>query len=126
MSNERASSARENRERSISAPAPQSRYFEVEGLKLHYLDWGGDETQRTFVLLHGGGAHVHWWDSVAPMLAEHGRVYALDFRGHGRSQWANPPVYGPASYFQDAQAFIGHLNAKVVLVGHSMGGAVSQ
>ena len=68
---------------------PTHRYLEVEGRKLHYLDWGGDPDKRTFVLLHGGAAHAHWWDGVAPMLTPYGRVLALDFRGHGRSQWAD-------------------------------------
>ena len=67
---------------------PTHRYVEVEGLKLHYLDWGGDPDKHTFVLLHGGAAHAHWWDGVAPLLTPYGRVIALDFRGHGRSQWA--------------------------------------
>ena len=74
---------------------PTHRYVEVEGLKLHYLDWGGDPDKHTFVLLHGGAAHVHWWDGVAPLLTPYGRVIALDFRGHGRSQWAPQGNYGP-------------------------------
>jgi len=73
-------------------PEPTSRFIEVQGIKLHYLDWGGDPGKHTFLLLHGGAAHVHWWDAVAPLLVPHGRVIALDFRGHGRSEWANPPT----------------------------------
>jgi pimeloyl-ACP methyl ester carboxylesterase len=105
---------------------PTHRHVEVEGLKLHYLDWGGDSDKRTFVLLHGGAAHAHWWDSVAPMLTPHGRVLALDFRGHGRSQWAVPPHYGPPAYLNDVRGLIESLGTRVVLVGHSMGGAVAQ
>jgi pimeloyl-ACP methyl ester carboxylesterase len=105
---------------------PTHRYFEVEGLKLHYLDWGGAQEKHTFVLLHGGGAHVHWWDSVAPLLTPYGRVVALDFRGHGRSQWSVPPSYGPPAYMNDARGLIDSLGTRVILVGHSMGGAVAQ
>ena len=57
---------------------PTHRYVEVAGLKLHYLDRGGDSDKRTFVLLHGGAAHAHWWDGVAPLLTPYGRVLALD------------------------------------------------
>ena len=37
------------------AAEPTNSFFDHQGLKLHYLDWGGDPTPRTFVLLHGGG-----------------------------------------------------------------------
>jgi pimeloyl-ACP methyl ester carboxylesterase len=105
---------------------PTHRYVEVEGLKLHYLDWGGDPDKHTFVLLHGGAAHVHWWDGVAPFLTPYGRVIALDFRGHGRSQWAPQGNYGPPAYLKDVHGLIESLGTRVILVGHSMGGAVAQ
>jgi pimeloyl-ACP methyl ester carboxylesterase len=105
---------------------PTNSFFDHEDLKLHYLDWGGDPRRRTFVLLHGGGAHAHWWDYVAPELVAHGHVVALDFRGHGRSTWSSNADYGPPSYIHDVRALIDHLGTKVVLVGHSMGGAVAQ
>jgi len=105
---------------------PTHRYCEIDGLKLHYLDWGGDADKHTFVLLHGGAAHVHWWDGVAPLLTPYGRVLALDFRGHGRSQWATSGVYGPPAYVEDVRGLIEHLGTRVILVGHSMGGAVAQ
>jgi pimeloyl-ACP methyl ester carboxylesterase len=105
---------------------PTSRYLEVDRLKLHYVDWGGDPRRRTFVLLHGGAANAHWWDFVAPLLTPYGRVVALDFRGHGRSGWARPPHYGPEAYLHDTCGLIEALGTRVVLVGHSMGGAVAQ
>ncbi len=115
-----------NSKRLPSIAEPTHRYVEVEGLKLHYLDWGGDPDKRTFVLLHGGAAHVHWWDGVAPLLTPYGRVLALDFRGHGRSQWAKDGMYGPPSYLKDVRGLIESLGTRVILVGHSMGGAVAQ
>ncbi|HXW84678.1 MAG TPA: alpha/beta hydrolase [Candidatus Binataceae bacterium] len=105
---------------------PTSRYLELEGLKLHYLDWGGDSRQHTFLLLHGGSAHAHWWDHVAPLLVEQGRVLALDFRGHGGSDWVRPANYGIQIYVEDVRAMIDHLGTRVILGGHSMGGEVAQ
>lgn len=104
---------------------PTSKYAQINGLKIHYFDWGGDARQRTFVLCHGGSAHAHWWDYVAPELVEHGRVIALDLRGHGRSQWAD--AYGPGNHIGDLKSFLrDHLGQPVVLVGHSMGGEIAQ
>jgi pimeloyl-ACP methyl ester carboxylesterase len=108
----------------IAGAKPTSNFVEVNGLKLHYLDWGGDRT-RTIVLCHGGSAHAHWWDYLAPLLRSYGRVIALDLRGHGRSQWA--PSYGPAAHIGDLKAFLrDHMPTPVLLVGHSMGGEISQ
>jgi pimeloyl-ACP methyl ester carboxylesterase len=106
---------------------PINHFVEINGLKLHYLDWGGDSGKHTLLLVHGGSAHAHWWDYVAPRLAPYGHVIALDFRGHGRSQWADPPNYGLEVYLQELVGFISqHLQTRVVLVGHSMGGHVAQ
>lgn len=105
---------------------PTSRFVAINGLKLHYLDWGGDAARHTIVLVHGGTAHVHWWDGVAPRLIAYGRVVAFDFRGHGRSEWPRPAHYGPAAHLADLREFIArHLQTPVVLVGHSMGGELS-
>src|SRR5712692_2957355 len=113
-------------EPAVTADAePTSHYVRLGGIKLHYLDWGGDSS-RLLILLHGGSAHAHWWDEAAPMLTCFAHVIALDFRGHGMSEWAQPADYGPGAYLEDVVALAGHLGRKPVLVGHSMGGAVAQ
>lgn len=104
---------------------PASNFLNLNGYRLHYADWGGDPARATFLLLHGGAANVHWWDYVAPQLVGAGRVLALDFRGHGESQWAQPSEYGPRGYVADTEAFIRSLDTPVILVGHSMGGMVA-
>lgn len=109
----------------IAEAEPTSQFAEIDGLKLHYLDWGGNHAARTIVLCHGGSAHAHWWDYLAPLLKPYGRVIALDFRGHGRSQWATS--YGPAGHIADLKVFLReHMPTPVLLVGHSMGGEISQ
>jgi esterase len=108
----------------IAEAKPTSQFAEINGLKLHYLDWGGD-SGRTIVLCHGGSAHAQWWDYLAPLLRPNGRVIALDFRGHGRSQWAQ--TYGPAAHISDLKSFLrDHIRTRVLLIGHSMGGEISQ
>jgi pimeloyl-ACP methyl ester carboxylesterase len=63
---------------------------------------------------------------VAPRLAGHFRVLALDFPGHGLSQRPRPPRYRMEDFVRAVVGFadglgIGHLD----LVGHSMGGKVA-
>ena len=125
-------------EAAIAEPRPTSAFARVNGLLLHYLDWGARHaagghshhhrlkpaSTLTILLCHGGSAHCHWWDEVAPQLTEYGRVLALDFRGHGRSQWASQ--YGLAAHLDDLTTFVrDYLCKRVVLVGHSMGGEIA-
>ena len=104
---------------------PRDGFVSVNGLRLHYLQWG-DERQQPLLLLHGGSAHAHWWDFfVTPFTAAY-RVLALDLRGHGDSQWAEPPAYEIAAYAADVSGFIDTLAlTNVVLAGHSLGGLVA-
>lgn len=100
----------------------QDKFITVNNLRLHYLDWGADG-KPPFIMLHGGSAYAHWWDFVAPAFAEDFHVIALDQRGHGESQHADPPAYSTRHYLADLQAFINTLGlSKPVLMGHSMGG----
>lgn len=100
----------------------QDRFVTVNGLRLHYLDWG-TEGKPPFIMLHGGSAYAHWWDLVAPAFADDFHVLALDQRGHGDSQHVAPPAYATRHYLADLRAFIGTLGLhRPVLMGHSMGG----
>lgn len=97
----------------------------VGDLRLHYAAWG-PKGGPPLILLHGGAANSHWWDWVAPHLAGTFRVLALDFPGHGKSEWPRPPRYRMEDLvravlgFADGQG-LGHLD----LVGHSMGGKIA-
>jgi len=110
---------------SIQQTPPTDHFITLNGLRLHYVDWGGDAARDTLLLLHGGAANTHWWDYVAPHLTELGRVLALDFRGHGRSQWTSLEHYGPRGYVEDTEALIDQLGTRVILGGHSMGAMVA-
>ena len=111
-------------------PAPYvSRFVEVAGLKLHYLEYGSDPdpaSKPVMLCLHGGAAHAHWFDFIAGAFTTDYRVLALDQRGHGDSAWADPPDYRYARYAADLAEFAGKLDLRdFVLVGHSMGGTVA-
>lgn len=64
------------------------------------------------------------WDPVAPVLARSRRVYALDLRGHGRSDW--PGDYSLELMRADVLRFLDTLGlGRVDLIGHSLGGIVA-
>lgn len=94
-----------------------------DGVSLHALHRGraGDPI---VVLLHGGGANVHWWDHIAAPLASHYHVVALDFRGHGDSEY--PEALKVGAFNDDLEALCDHLGtSELVLVGASMGAHVA-
>ncbi len=100
---------------------PRDRFVTVNGLRLRYRDWGG--SGQPCLALHGAAAHAHWWDPVAPRLAPRLRVLALDWRGHGRSEWPRPPRYRTEDFVADLVGVVERLRLdRVVVAGHSMGG----
>ena len=95
--------------------------FIANGLTLNCIDHGG-EGKRPLLFLHGGSAHAHWWDFVAPAFVEDFHVLALDQRGHGESDWADEWAYGSRHYVSDLDQVIdGWGFGAPILVGHSMG-----
>jgi pimeloyl-ACP methyl ester carboxylesterase len=93
------------------------------GLHLNAMHWGNEDAPK-LVLLHGGGANVFWWEHLAPSLAEHFHVVALDFRGHGDSEF--PDTLEAGAFQGDLESLLEHIGSReVILVGHSMGGHVA-
>jgi pimeloyl-ACP methyl ester carboxylesterase len=90
---------------------------------VHYVDFGG--RGRALVLVHGlGGSHANWL-AVAPRLADHGRVLAIDLAGHGRTL-----SLGRGAQVEANRQLLGRFIDDVVgepaiLVGNSMGGYIS-
>ena len=103
----------------------ENRFVEVNGVRLHYLDYG--TAGRTPMLcLHGGAVNAHWFDFVAPGFTADYHMRSLDQRGHGDSAWAEPPDYSYARYAADLAELVEKLDLRdFVLMGHSMGGLVS-
>ncbi len=101
----------------------KEKYVGVNGLQFHFRDWGG----RGFpmLLLHGLASHCGIWDLVAPILARHARVVALDLRGHGGS--AKPDHgYDFDTVAGDVIRFCRIVGLRNPLVaGHSWGGNVA-
>ncbi|MFB8118009.1 alpha/beta fold hydrolase [Streptomyces sp. NPDC055962] len=93
------------------------------GIRLAYRTWG-DPSAPPVVLAHGRGGSSLDWAGVAGQLAARHRVYALDFRGHGLSDW--PGRYSFEFFRDDLHAFLEARNLSgATVIGHSMGGAAA-
>jgi pimeloyl-ACP methyl ester carboxylesterase len=101
------------------------RSVRVNGITLHYLDWGPADAPPV-VLLHGITGHARVWDHLAERLVPGRRLLALDQRGHGDSDPAPDDDYRVATMADDVAAFAGSLELhRFALLGHSMGGRIA-
>jgi pimeloyl-ACP methyl ester carboxylesterase len=105
--------------------AARSVVVEANGLRQRVVVWGRDG-DPTVVLVHGNGAHAHWWAPLVPSLVPGWRVVAPDLRGPGESAWPEPPAYGVGDFDADLAAVVAALApGSIALVGHSMGGRIA-
>lgn len=94
-----------------------------DGVRLRVRAWGRGDAPLV-VLLHGGGANGAWWLPIAPALAERFHAVALDFRGHGDSEFPEERFVG--AFHRDLEALVAHLGpASLSLVGHSLGAHIA-
>jgi pimeloyl-ACP methyl ester carboxylesterase len=99
-------------------------FVHANGLRLHYLDYGG--SGRPIICSHGVTGHAWVWAGVADALSHSGRVIATDLRGFGDSQWSANEAYTTDDHAADLDAIISSLGVdEVDLVGSSWGGLVS-
>jgi pimeloyl-ACP methyl ester carboxylesterase len=103
--------------------ASRDRLITANRLTHHLLEWG-DEEKPPVLLLHGYLEHAHVWDWAAPRIAAAGyHVCALDWPGHGDSEWVGPGgYYHFADYVAVLAGVIRGIGGSAALVGHSMGG----
>lgn len=101
---------------------PEDKQVKVNGLNLHYLEWG-DPGKPTILMLHGIQQQAHSWDFISLPLSVDYRIIAVDQRGHGDSDWSPNGDYSTDAYVGDVQGLVSTLALKDFhLIGHSMGG----
>lgn len=107
----------------MPATTTSSRFATVGGVRMHYLDFGGSGAPLLFV--HGGRDHAHTWDFIAPAFTDSHRVFAVDLRGHGDSDWVSGGLYTALEHVVDLAGLGALLSSEPLrLVGHSFGSAV--
>ncbi len=96
---------------------------EVDQATIAYRVWG-EGSEGSVVLLHGGAAHSHWWDHIAPLLAANRQVIAFDLSGHGDSDHRDS--YSVDGWAAEAIAIARLASSRApILIGHSLGGVVA-
>ncbi len=100
----------------------QEREVRSGKLNLYYTEWGNrDSVRRPLVMVHGLNVQSHTWDPIASDMALDRKVYCLDLRGHGRSDWSQDG-YRTEQFSGDVRALIESLQLHDFdLLGHSLG-----
>jgi lysophospholipase len=104
----------------------------VGGLRLQFRVWEPPAPRAAVVIVHGQGEHAGRYAPTAAALAQAGFAsYALDLRGHGRSEGRRGHVRAFDHYLQDLDRFrtevagLAGADVPLFLLGHSMGGLVA-
>jgi non-heme chloroperoxidase len=108
---------------SLAAAAPlpaKDGFVNANGIKLHYVDWGG--TGDTILLLPGFNDSAHIYDSFAPRFTDRFHVIGLTRRGVGESDKPKGG-YDASTRVEDIRQSLDALAiSRVILIGHSMAG----
>ena len=101
-------------------------------IELYYQSWHPVLPPRAvLVIVHGLGAHSGIFKQLAEFLCDRQiTVYALDLRGHGRSEGQRGHINSWSEFRQDLNAFIQLVSTKeptlpLYLLGQSLGGTIS-
>lgn len=105
----------------------ETHFVDCEGAQIHYQTWG-DRAKPGLLLVHGNGAHAHWWDFIAPYLTDDYHVVAMTFSGMGDSSWRESYVMDTFAKEQlavcEAAGLFAHAE-KPIIIAHSFGGFVT-
>jgi acylglycerol lipase len=109
-----------------------SSYFSSpDGLKIFYQKWLSNHVKGVVVIAHGLGEHSDRYQHLLDQMAGHNiSFYALDHRGHGRSEGKRGHVSSFNDYVNDLDILIQmardeNPNLPLLLLGHSMGGVIA-
>lgn len=104
-----------------------SHCISVDGADIWYQQWGIPDNPG-LLLVHGNGAHSHWYDFIAPAFADEFNVVAIDLSGMGDSDWRDEYSLEQFSseqiaVMQDSGMFDHAI--KPIIAAHSFGGIIS-
>jgi len=104
---------------------PKSMRMSVNGLDLHYLDWGNVGAPPV-VCVHGYTSSAEPFNALARHFHDRFHIVAPDVRGHGESAWSPDGAYQYRDQVADLAGLVDQLGlARFTLIGTSMGGIIA-
>src|SRR5262249_48748695 len=104
---------------------PRSKPRRVNGLALHYIEWGKADAPP-IVCVHGYTGSADAFNALARHVQDRFHILAPDVRGHGESAWSPAGAYRYEDQASDLAEFAKRLELdKFVLIGTSMGGIIA-
>ena len=104
----------------MNSSCPKSDFVNINGIRLHYLDWGGEGS--TLIFLTGMGSSAYIYNNFARRFTHKFHVLALTRRGHGDSDYPETG-YDADTLTEDIRQFMDRLHIeKASLAGHSLAG----
>ncbi|MGC4003323.1 MAG: alpha/beta fold hydrolase [Pirellulales bacterium] len=105
----------------------ESRWWTVEGQRIHYVDEGPRDAERpTLVLSHGNPTWSFYWRELIAAFSVHYRVVSIDHLGCGLSEKPADGPYRLADRVRHLSGLIRWLRLRdVTLIGHDWGGAIA-
>lgn len=101
------------------------------GVEIFFQKWVVQKAKAVLILVHGIGEHSGRYGNLLKSLAgKNISVFALDHRGHGRSEGKRGHIDSFMDYIYDLKLFTEFVKEEnrglpVVLYGHSMGGVIA-
>jgi len=96
----------------------KSNFVNVNGIRLHSLDWGGSGPALVFI--PGWGCTPHLFGRFAPRFTGSFHVLGITRRGHGDSDYPDSG-YDPDTLAEDLRQFLDSQGIdRVILAGHSL------
>ena len=110
----------------------EGKFKGYKGLNLYYQCWLPEDKPKAVLLVaHGLAEHSGRYKNLVDYFVPKGyAVYALDHRGHGKSEGTRSYVDSFNDYLTDLKTFFDmvrkeHKNTKIFLFGHSLGGTIA-
>ena len=111
----------------ISSPVESEitrQFVELDGRRVSYLTAGDSAAAPAILLIHGSGVSAGSWVNQLRGLLTAFRVAAIDLPGHGKSDPI--PQASVEEYAETVAMFLEALGSgPVLVVGHSLGGAIA-